>query len=111
MPQSKNGNFFMVANRIFDFKLKPRDFIVYCCLLRHSDKNGVCFPSRKLIANECQIDIKTVDAAIKTLEKAGLLKKEQRRRKDGTNTSNRYILNLLRQGDFCIGDSVKNGIA
>ena len=96
VPQSKNGNFFMVANRIFDFKLKPRDFIVYCCLLRHSDKNGVCFPSRKLIANECQIDIKTVDAAIKTLEKAGLLKKEQRCRKDGTNTSNRYTLNLLR---------------
>lgn len=39
VPQSENGNFFMVANRIFDFKLKPRDFIVYCCLLRHSDKN------------------------------------------------------------------------
>ena len=96
VPQSKNGNFFMVANRIFNFKLKPRDFIVYCCLLRHGDKNGVCFPSRKLIANECQIDIKTVDAAIKNLEKAGLLKKEQRRRKDGTNTSNRYMLNPLR---------------
>lgn len=111
VPQSKNGNFFIVANRIFDFKLKPRDFIVYCCFLRHSDKNGICFPSRKLIANECQIDIKTVDAAIKALEKAGLLKKEQRRRSDGTNTSNRYILILLRQGNFCIGDSVKNGIA
>lgn len=94
-PQSKNGNFFMVANRIFNFKLKPRDFIVYCCLLRHSDKSGVCFPSRRLIANECQIDIKTVDTAIKNLEEAGLLKKEQRRRKDGTNTSNRYMLNLL----------------
>lgn len=96
VPKSKNGNFFMVANRIFNFKLKPRDFIVYCCLLRHGDKNGVCFPSRKLIANECQIDMKTVDTAIKNLEEAGLLKKEQRCRKDGTNTSNRYTLNLLR---------------
>lgn len=96
VPQSKNGNFFMVANRIFNFKLKPRDIIVYCCLLRHGDKNGVCFPSRRLIANECQIDMKTVDIAIKNLEEAGLLKKEQRRRKDGTNTSNRYMLNLLR---------------
>jgi len=30
-------NFFMVPNRIFDLELKPRDFTVYCCLLRQSD--------------------------------------------------------------------------
>ena len=42
VPQSKNGNFFMVANLILDFKSKLRDFIVYCCLLRYSDKNGIC---------------------------------------------------------------------
>ncbi len=37
-------NFFMVPNRIFDLELKPRDFTVYCCLLRHSDsKDGSCF--------------------------------------------------------------------
>ena len=59
VPQNKNCNFFMVANEVFDFKLKPREFIVYCCLLRHSDKNGICFPSRRLIAEECCIDKKT----------------------------------------------------
>ena len=77
----------MVSNRIFDFKLKPRDFTVYCCLVRHSDINDVCFPSRRLISKECHMDIKTVDIAIRNLEETGLLKKEQRRRKDGTNTS------------------------
>lgn len=95
-PQNKSGNFFMVSNRIFDFKLKPRDFTVYCCLVRHSDKNGVCFPSRRLISKECHMDIKTVDIAIKNLKENGLLKKEQRRRKDGTNTSSLYKLDLLR---------------
>jgi len=96
VPQSKNGNFFMVANRIFNFKLKPRDFIVYCCLVKHSDKNGVCFPSRRLIAEECCIDKKTVDAAIISLEKAGLVKKKKRRRQDGSNTSNAYTVKLFR---------------
>lgn len=96
VPQNKNGNFFMVANEVFDFKLKPREFIVYCCLVKHSDKNGVCFPSRRLIAEECCIDKKTVDSAIKNLEKAGLVKKKKRRRQDGSNTSNAYTVKLFR---------------
>ena len=82
-PQNKSGDFFIVSNRIFDFKLKPRDFTVYCCLVKHSDINGVCFPSRRLMA-------------VRNLEETGLLKKEQRRRKDGTNTSSLYKLDLLR---------------
>ena len=96
VPQNKNCNFFMVANEVFDFKLKPREFIVYCCLVKHSDKNGVCFPSRRLIAEECCIDKKTVDAAIQSLEKLGLVKKKKRRRQDGSNTSNAYTVKLFR---------------
>ena len=82
VPQNKNCNFFMVANEVFDFKLKPREFIVYCCLLRHSDKNGICFPS--------------TDTAIKNLEKAGLVTKQKRKRQDGSNTSNLYKVTLFR---------------
>ena len=95
-PQNKNGNFFMLSNSIFKQGLKPREFIVYCCLVKHSDKNGVCFPSRRLIAEECCIDKKTVDAAIISLEKAGLVKKKKRRRQDGSNTSNAYTVKLFR---------------
>ncbi len=96
VPQNKNGNFFMLSNSIFKQGLKPREFIVYCCLVKHSDKNGVCFPSRRLIAEECCIDKKTVDAAIISLEKAGLVKKKKRRRQDGSNTSNAYTVKLFR---------------
>ena len=96
VPQNKNGNFFMLSNSIFKQDLKPREFIVYCCLVKHSDKNGVCFPSRRLIAEECCIDKKTVDAAIISLEKAGLVKKKKRRRQDGSNTSNAYTVKLFR---------------
>ena len=66
--------FSIISNRISDYRLKPRDYAVYCCLVKHSDKNGVCFPSRRLIAEECCIDKKTVDAALRSLEKAGLVK-------------------------------------
>ena len=74
----QHKNFFMVPNRIFDLELKPRDFTVYCCLLRHSDsKDGSCFPSRRVIAKECGMDRKTVDSAIENLSSLGLVKKIQ----------------------------------
>ena len=88
--------FSIISNRISDYRLKPRDYAVYCCLVKHSDKNGVCFPSRRLIAEECCIDKKTVDAAIRSLEKARLVKKKKRRRQDGSNTSNAYTVKLFR---------------
>ena len=88
--------FSIISNRISDYRLKPRDYAVYCCLVKHSDKNGICFPSRRLIAEECCIDKKTVDAAIKNLEKAGLVTKQKRKRQDGSNTSNLYKVKLFR---------------
>ena len=96
VPQNKNGNFFMLSNSIFKQGLKPMEFIVYCCLVKHSDKNGICFPSRRLIAEECCIDKKTVDAAILNLEKTGLVKKKTRRRQNGSNTSNAYTVKVFR---------------
>lgn len=92
----QHKNFFMVPNRIFDLELKPRDFTVYCCLLRHSDsKDGSCFPSRRVIAKECGMDRKTVDSAIENLSSLGLVKKIQRHREDGTRTSNLYYVASL----------------
>ena len=89
-------NFFMVPNRIFELKLKSRDFTVYCCLLRHSDsKDGSCFPSRRVIAKECSMDKKTVDTAVESLSALGLVKKVSRHRGDGTRTSNLYYVSSL----------------
>lgn len=93
----QHKNFFMVSNKIFEFKLKPRDFTVYCCLLRHRDnENGFCFPSRRMIASECSIDRKTVDSAIANLSALGLVQKICRSRENGTKTSNLYyVTNFL----------------
>ena len=92
----KHKNFFIVPNQIFELGLKPKAFVVYCCLLRHSDKNNDnCFPSRRLIANECSMDKKTVDSALKALEARGLIKKVCRYRENGFRTSNMYYLASL----------------
>lgn len=91
----QHKNFFMVANKIFELGLKPRDFTVYCCLLRHSDKKMICFPSRKLITTECCMDKKTVDSAIANLVTLGLVKKVCRHRENGTRTSNLYYVASL----------------
>ena len=95
----KHKNFFIVPNQIFELGLKPKELVVYCCLLRHSDKNNDnCFPSRRLIADECSMDKKTVDSALKELEARGLIKKVCRYRENGSRTSNMYYLaSLLEQ--------------
>ena len=86
----------MVANCIFGLGLKPRDFAVYCCLIRHSGADCSCFPSRRVIAAECRMDKKTVDTAIENLSTLGLVKKAGRYRRDGTRASNLYhVENLL----------------
>ena len=73
----RNKNFFMIPNRIFSLGLKPKEFAVYCCLVRHSDREkNSCFPSRRLIAQECNMDKKTVC----------------RQRENGTRTSNLYYV-------------------
>ncbi len=89
-------NFFMISNKIFNLGLKPRDFIVYCCLVKHKDnENNTCFPSRSTIAKECCIDAKTVDAAVKNLTASGLVQKINRKRVNGSHTSNLYVVNNL----------------
>lgn len=89
--QTSRKDFFMVANRIFELNLKPRDFAVYCCLLRHADiEKHTCFPSRRTISKECQIDKKTVDVALNNLIDIGLIRKITRTRFDGSKTSNLY---------------------
>ena len=101
----QHKNFFMVSNHIFDLELKPRDFTVYCCLLRHSDsKDGSCFPLRRVIAKECGMDRKTVDSAVDNLSSLGLVKKIKRHREDGPRASNLYyVASLLEQSEFFIG--------
>ncbi len=93
---NKHKDYFMMPNKIFDLQLKPRDFIVYCCLVRHKDNNShTCYPSRKLIAQECCVTLRTVDKALASLQSLGLVYLQNRKRMNGSNTTNLFKVTVL----------------
>lgn len=90
-----NKNFFMLPNEIFELKLKPRDFTVFACLVKHSDSDCTCFPSYRAIAKECSISQKTVGQALKILSNKRLIEISNRKRNDGSKSSNLYHIIFL----------------
>ena len=73
-------------------ELPSRAKLVYIYLHDRCDKSMVAWPGVKTIARELSISDRTVRRAIKDLEKAGLVRKEYKKRANGSYTSNRYHL-------------------
>ena len=72
--------------------LSHREKTVYIYLRDRADASGVCWPGIKTIASELGMSTRTVQRALDDLEDAGLIVKKQRRRKNGSLTSNLYRL-------------------
>lgn len=88
------GNYFRISNFVFDFKLRPITFMVYCYLEKCDNPERGCFPSKATIAEECGIAESSVDKAIKELKKCGIVRVQHRRTKN-QQQSNMYHLNNL----------------
>jgi DNA-binding MarR family transcriptional regulator len=69
----KRGNFSIVQNQIFDYKLSPIAFYVYCYLCKCRNKKNGCYPSKQTIASACSLAVSSVSKAIKQLSDAGLI--------------------------------------
>src|SRR5688572_23102681 len=65
---------------------------VLLVIANHADPFGVCYPGRLLLAEECECRPETISANIGTLEAAGLLSRHQRRRANGSRTSDWIVL-------------------
>ena len=78
--------------------LKPVPKLVLMALADAADDIGVCWPSVTTVAAKCNVSTRTVRRVMQTLTAQGLLVSEQRYRKDGSCSSNRYRL-LLAGGD------------
>ena len=75
--------------------LKPASKIVlYWLSDHHNSETGMCFPSLKTLANECEMDVATVKRHLAALETMGLIYREQRHRENGSQTSTQYILRM-----------------
>ena len=58
----------------------------------HCDDDWSCFPSQKLLARECEVSDRTVRKWLANLEERGLLKRQQRRRQNGSRTTDLITL-------------------
>ena len=66
--------------------------IVYLSLCRHSSKEQECFPSIKLMADEHNVNRKTILKGIENLSKRNVISVEKMRTKNGQWLNNTYIL-------------------
>lgn len=79
----------------FNQKLKPStDKFVLIALADYADENGSCFPSHQKTADRTGASVATVRRAVQRLEESGYITVERRHRGDGSQSSNRYVLNL-----------------
>ena len=72
--------------------LPPRAKMVYMYLCDRSNQQGQCWPGIKTIAKELNLSRSTVKRALDDLCSAELVQKVQRRRENGSLTSNLYSI-------------------
>ena len=75
-----------------DTLLPPRAVSVYMYLKDRSNSAGSCWPGIKTIARELGLSPRTVQRALADLERRQLIEKQNRRRANGSLTSNLYRL-------------------
>lgn len=71
---------------------------LYAILARYANGDGEAFPSRKTLADRMRCSLDTIDRTVAELESAGALQVAKRRRTDGGDTSNLYVLNEANPG-------------
>lgn len=83
-----------VPDKIFtDKQLTTYAKVCYIVLMRHANKYGVCYPSRKRIAQMGGFGITTYKKAVRLLEKYGYIRRLERYKRTHGRTSNLFIIN------------------
>ena len=77
----------------------PTQKLVLMALCDHVDEQGLCWPSVKLIAERSGCQRRTVQRHLRDLEQDGFIEAIPHYRDDGSQTSNRYRVNMSRGGD------------
>ena len=73
-----------------DHELGPRAKAVYIYLKDHANKEGTCWPGINTIAAGVSLSRSTVNPAFDALVRAALVEKSNRRRENGSLSSNLY---------------------
>lgn len=96
---SDTGAFALLPEWVLLSEVSDRAIRLYCVFARHADKqSSQCFPGRKRLAAMLRTSVATVDRAVKELEDIGALSKQERRRADGSQTSNDWTIHRVIRG-------------
>lgn len=78
----------------FGQSLPTIDKFVLVVLADYADEARSCYPGQERIAANTGASVSTVRRALARLEHRGLIVRERRQRRDGSRTSDRYVLQL-----------------
>ncbi len=102
-------NFTILLNKhITNKEIDTYEFRVMCYLLMLSDNDGTCYPSYKTIADRIDISETKTKDSIKKLIDLGLIKKEKRKKADGSATSNLYV--VCEKNTVKVDETIENTI-
>ena len=99
--EAMRTNFFMVDNRVFDFRLPPIALCIYFYLCKCMNREHGCYPSKKTIAESLAVSVSSVSKYIQALSNHGLIRIRHNFR-DGRQTNNSYELVDLRVAPPCL---------
>ena len=86
-----NGNFTNILNKLItDKNISTAEYRILCYLLMRAGNQDTCYPSLNTISADTDISLSTVKRAIPELVKKGYLKKINRKKTNGSATSNLY---------------------
>jgi len=77
-----------------DLDLPQTQKLVLLVLCHYADKEHTCYPGQDLLAKNTGLGVRTVRAALRALQDAGVIHREMRFRNDGIRTSDQYFLNV-----------------
>ena len=90
MPKLK-GSYTNILNKLItDKNISTAEYRILCYLLMRAGNQDVCYPSLNTISKDTDIGLSTVKRAIPELVDKGYLKKVNRKRRNGSSTSNLY---------------------
>lgn len=90
----------------------PTEKLVLLALAEHHNSDTeLCCPSRRRIAELVGISVSSVKRALRSLEDDGLLERIERRRGNGSKTSNTYQLPLVENGVENVVENRGGGVA
>jgi DNA-binding transcriptional regulator YhcF (GntR family) len=85
-----------IVQRVVMGMVSSTAFTVYAALTTYSDNAGECFPAQKTLAKDLRISESTIRRAIGELEAKGVITVLRRKKKDGSNYPNSYMVNTFK---------------